>query len=114
MYGVIALEWIKGSGRFTPRPLPWVARLTGFDKQFVFARQFVRATYDYTYARKSGGRGIYLYFALPPGVYEVFEVLSWKHDQRYFVEVSGDGAVHERTLEETIECLTNVASESAS
>jgi hypothetical protein len=116
MYAVMTAEWIKGTGvRFPPRPHPWIARLEALDRRFGFKREFVKGVYDYTYARKSGGRGIYVYFALKPGYYEVFRTVSWneRSDERYFIQVNDIGEWHKITREEVIECLKNTASESA-
>lgn len=105
-WGVIAMEWIRGSGHlFTPRPKPWVARLTGLDAKYGFAREFVRGTLDYSDARSTGSRGIMLYFALSPGFYEVFHVLSWRRDRRYFIHVKADGTWSEILRFEVEQCL---------
>lgn len=110
MYGLIKAEWIRGVG-WASRPMPWVARLTGTDPHWGFQRQFIKAAFDYTYARKSGGRGIYLYFALPPGIYEVYYPTSWKRERRYFARVNEAGEVFEITCEEVFECLKSTDSE---
>lgn len=113
MYGVIRAEWIRGVA-WASRPRPWVARLTGLDDRWCFCREFVSGVYDYTYARRSGGRGIYLYFALAPGYYEVYRPISWRSDQRFFCHVTEDGDWHEVSREEVVACLTNATSASAS
>lgn len=111
MYGVVRAELIKGVVH-PSRPNPWVARLAGLDARWGFQRQFIKAVYDYTYARgKRGGRGIYLYFAMPPGLYEVYYPTSWKHDRRYFARVDDNGDITEITRDEVMECLTSVTSE---
>lgn len=111
MYGVIRAKCIRGSAAWGSRPKPWVAHLTGLDSHFGFAREFVRGVYDYTYATKSGLHGVYLYFAIPPGLYEVYWPISWKHEYRGFRRVDEFGNVHDIEREEVIECLKNVASE---
>lgn len=109
MYAVIHAELINGSGaRFAPRPRPWVARLTALDDRWQFKREFIKGVYDYTYARSTGSRGIYLYFALAPGCYEVYRVISWKHEERYFCQVTKDGDMRRIDRQEVIECLKSM------
>lgn len=113
MYGVIRAEWIRGVA-WASRPHPWVAQLTAVNHRWGFHRKFVKGVYDYTYARKSGGRGILIYFALKPGFYEVYRPVSWneRSDERFFIQVNELGNWHKITREEVIECLKNVDSES--
>ena len=66
---------------------PWVARVTGFDKKYGFKREFQRGQRDYSKANSIGSRGVYEYFALSDGIYEVHERLTWKRTRRYFVRV---------------------------
>ena len=115
MYGVISAEWIRGA-HWASRPHPWVAHLTGLHKRFGFSREFVKGVYDYTYARKSGGRGIYIYYSLMPGYYEIYRPVSWneRSDERFFCRVDQDGCIYKISREEVIECLKNTDSVSAS
>lgn len=69
---------------------PWVARITGLDNKFGFCREFVNGEKDYSLANSVGSRGVYLYFALSPGIYEVFEKLAWKQHRRFFIRVEND------------------------
>src|SRR3990167_7011183 len=111
MYGVIKAEWIRGVA-WASRPKPWVARLLGLDPRWGFNRQFIKGVYDYSYVRtKNAGRGIYIYFALPPGFYEVYYPTSWKRERHYFVRVDETGQVREIERDEIIECLKNAISE---
>lgn len=107
MYGVVHAECIWGSGCVYPsRPNPWCARILGTDPRWGFRREFVKGVFDYTYARgKRGGRGVQIYFALAPGLYEYWYPTSWKHEAREFLKVSDAGDVCEITREELIECL---------
>lgn len=66
---------------------PWVARITGLDDRYGFRREFQRGQRDYGKANSIGSRGVYEYFALGDGVYEVHERLTWKRTRRYFVRV---------------------------
>jgi hypothetical protein len=112
MYAVWTAELINGSGaRYAPRPRPWVARLNGLDERWGFKREFVKGVHDYSYARRTGSRGIYLYFALAPGFYEIYRAISWKHDERYFIQVDGQGNWRKVNKEEVVECLKNTVSE---
>lgn len=113
MYGVIKAEIIAGSGWAAPRPRPWVARIVGPDPTWGLRREFMRGVYDYTLARKSGSRGIYVYWMLPPGMYEVYRPVSWKRDERFFIRVTDDGEWHKIGREEVEQCL-NDTSESTS
>jgi hypothetical protein len=73
---------------------PWVARLTGYHEKYGYERDFLRGRRDYRDANRKGTRGVYLYFLLPPGIYEVRALESWTKDRRYFVR-SADGRAHE-------------------
>lgn len=111
MYGVIAIRLIIGSAYWPSRERPWIARVTGLSKQFGLDREFVKGVYDYTHATKANGKGTCLYFSLPPGLYEVYQPTSWKHERRYFVRVTEDGEVQEIGKDEVVECLKNTTSE---
>lgn len=85
---------------------PWVARLTGLDEKYGFRREFVHSSRDYSHANSIGSRGIFEYWALPPGIYEVNECLKLGHARRYFVRVEGTEII-EIGKEEVLECLRN-------
>lgn len=95
-----------GNKRF----VPWVARLTGLDAHFGFVREFVRGQKDYSEATSSGSRGIYFYYALKPGLYEINERVTWKRARRYFARVVDDKTLIELSREEVMRCLQNGAS----
>jgi hypothetical protein len=82
------------------RPRPWVARITGRDERYGYARQFMDFQRDYSRANSTGSRGVYLCYALPPGVYQVKQFLSWRSCRRYFCRVEPDGTLSEITQEE--------------
>ena len=115
MYSLIKAELINGAA-WASRPRPWVARLICLDPRWTFRREFVNGIPDYTVARKSGGRGIWLYFALAPGFYEVYRPVSWneRRDERFFIRVDEQGEITTMDKQEVIECLKNAASASAS
>ena len=104
MRAALRLERFENKGRFAgymgrDKSNPWVARITGPDPQYGLAREFQRGYADYSAASGTGGRGIWLLYALDDGVYEVNKRLSWKHTKRYFVRVQ-DGDIAEITREE--------------
>lgn len=81
---------------------PWVARLgpgrNGFN------RKFEAGTRDWSIARSNGNRGIYDYYALMPGIYEVNECVKLGQARRYFIRVEGE-EYHEITREEVEQWL---------
>lgn len=89
----------KGEARETPRmeryaemmgrdkTQPWIARITGLDKKYGFKREFLHGQRDYSGANSIGSRGVYEYFALSDGLYEVHERATWKRTRRYFIRV---------------------------
>lgn len=87
------------SGRGTP----WVARLLGRTARG-FRREFAEGVKDYTHANSVGSRGVYVFYALPPGLYEVNEPVRWRRNDRYFIQVA-DGRWKRITREEVERCL---------
>ena len=85
---------------------PWVARITGFDDHYEFAREFVNGQKDWSQANGIGSRGVYIYYPLRPGIYEVNDRVSWQRSRRYFIQVDGL-EITEITREEVGEWLTN-------
>lgn len=83
---------------------PWVARITGTDATYGLARKFVSGQIDYSRANSKGSRGVYLYFPLKDGIYEVKRHLTWKKDRRYFIRVE-DVRITEITREEVEQYL---------
>jgi hypothetical protein len=105
MYGLWKAEIMQGTATRSGRPLPWVARLLGTDHRWEFQREFMRGVRDYTLGQEHHTRGVWLYFFLPPGVYEVYRPTSWKHEERYFVRVDEQGDLHQINHEDVLECL---------
>ncbi len=66
---------------------PWVARITGTDATYGLAREFMHGQIDYSQANSKGSRGVYLYFPLKEGVYEVLSHRTWSKNRRYFCRV---------------------------
>lgn len=89
---------------------PWVALITGIDAQYGLSRTFLRGQIDYSQANKIGSRGVYLYYALKPGLYEVNERTSWTKVQRYFIRVvDGYEKYEEVSREEVLQYLNNIS-----
>lgn len=82
----------------------WVARITGVDDKFGFKREFLRGTRDYSQANSTGSRGIFCYYPLKPGLYEINERVSWKRVKHWFAKVE-DCKIIEITKDEVIQCL---------
>jgi hypothetical protein len=98
--------------RTTPGPgrtKPWIARLDGYDPQYGFARTFVRGVRDYSHANSVGSRGVWLCYALEPGMYEVNKHASWQRTERYFIQVTNDGQYHRISLEEVTAWLNAIS-----
>lgn len=87
---------------------PWVARLTGLDPEKGFVREFVRAQKDYSQTNSTGSRGVWLYYPLTDGLYEVNERTSWRKVRRYFIRVA-EARYQEISREEVERCLANAA-----
>ncbi len=83
---------------------PWVARITGPDTRYGLAREFLRGQIDYSRANSVGSRGVYLYFPLKDGIYEVYRHETWERSRRYFIRVEGM-QITEITREEVEQCL---------
>ena len=100
-------EILRGSGHWPARPMPWVARIHGPDERWGLKREFIRGIRDYTLGQEHHSRGVWLYFFLAPGLYEVYRPTSWKHEERYFVRVDEQGDLHRVSRAEIMECLKN-------
>lgn len=66
---------------------PWVAKIIGRSNQFGYERKFMRGQKDYQDANSVGSRGVFCYYPLDSGVYEIHERVSWKRTRRYFIRV---------------------------
>ena len=88
---------------------PWVARLTGLDARFGFRRDFLKGIRDYSFGKEHHTRGVYLYFFLPPGLYETQRPISWKYNERQFIRVDNQGEIHEISKDEVVRWLASGA-----
>lgn len=113
LYG-FSLECIGDDAHYRPiqrvsdlRPLrPWIARIEGFCPQYEFIRNFQDGSKDYRDANKRGSRGIWMYYHLPPGVFEVHEIVGYGKSIRYFIEVQ-NLAHHKIEKPEVLRWLAN-------
>lgn len=83
---------------------PWVAALDGLDPKYGFQRRFMKGQRDYAGANGVGSRGVYEYYPLDDGIYEVHARVTWKKTRRYFVRVAS-GQIEEISRSEVIACL---------
>lgn len=83
---------------------PWVAKLLSYDGYLNFEREFVNGQRDFANANGTGSRGIFIYYPLQPGLYEVHERPTWRRTRRYFIRVEGIKII-EISKEEVIKCL---------
>lgn len=84
--------------RATIRRVPWVAKITDRDQRYGLAREFTDYRKDYAEASRRGDF-VKRWYVLPPGIYEVHEVLSVRRHRRYFVR-SAEGTITEISREE--------------
>lgn len=82
----------------------WVAKITGLDDKFGFKREFLRGTRDYSQANSTGSRGIFCYYPLKPGLYEINERVNWKRVKHWFAKVENCKII-EITKDEVVQCL---------
>lgn len=84
---------VPGLGDMTFGYLPpshWVARITGFDPKWKYAREWVRYKKDYRKSNSKGSRGVYKWYILESGnIYEIKE--DSRH--RYFCIVNDNGEI---------------------
>lgn len=83
----------------------WVARIYGLDDKWGFKRKFVKAQVDFSEANSQGSRGIFAYYALESGIYEVNDRYRWRKVRRYFCKVIGKDII-EISKDEVL-CLLN-------
>jgi len=76
----------------TKRHVPWIAKIIGVRPDGFLRREFVEGQRDYRDANSVGSRGIYIYYALQPGIYEINSPETWKRVDRYFLRVIDDKA----------------------
>ena len=98
MIGMLRLEQLTVS-RYNTRTKgtsetlrPWVAKITGRDDEYGYAREFLNNSRDYRNANREGTRGVECWYTLDEDAF--YEVCAWgsAHKyRRYFVKVvAGD------------------------
>lgn len=97
-----------GTGRYKDylgrnQSRPWVKRLSKRGERI--ERAFMDGQIDYSQANRTGSRGVYLYYYLPVGVYEINERCSWTRVRRYYTRVE-QGRVIEIEQEEVDQWLS--------
>ncbi len=68
---------------------PWCAEIIGFTPSAALERRFVKGMKTYAEANGVGSRGVYLFFVLGDGIYEIFSRETWARSRRYFARVRG-------------------------
>jgi len=97
---------IESIGNNSPKIIPqraWVARIRGICKQYGFKREFVKPVVDIRKSNSVGSRGIYYFYFLNDGIYEVKSPISWKYSDRYFCKVL-NGKIERLTKEDVVKC----------
>ncbi len=84
---------------------PYVAKLIGLDDKWGFRRIFKRGEKDYSLANSVGSRDVYVYYSLAPGMYEVFEQVSWRKTRTRYIIVDEFGEIQTISKDEAIQCL---------
>jgi hypothetical protein len=73
---------------------PWVAKIIGLYASGKFQREFLGGNKDYSESNSKGSRGIFFWYTLESGnYYDVYELVSWKNDDRYYCKVDEKGDV---------------------
>lgn len=89
------------------RRVAWCAEITGVNLDGNLERQFVDGNRDWRDSNSTGSRGIFTYYALRPGLYEINSPESWSRVRRYFIKVIDDVTAVEISKEELLQCLQN-------
>jgi hypothetical protein len=87
---------------------PWVARIIAIHADGFIERQFIHGVKDYSHANSIGSRGVYIHYALDPGLYEINERTDWLKARRWFGKVA-DGALSQISKQEAIEWLNAIS-----
>jgi len=82
----------------------WVARIVG-EAGGKLDREFVNGDKDYTNASGTGNRGVYFYYALKPGIYEINQRITWNRTERYFARVVDDETFERMSKQEVYDAF---------
>lgn len=95
------IHWANKNGAMDRDFQKWLRqwRRLGSDKSFTWikrvlpdnGREYIQGVRDYSRANYSGSNGIYAYYALKPGVYEINHRYKINKVRHYFIEVTDDG-----------------------
>lgn len=89
------------------RRVAWCAKIVGVNSDGNLEREFMDGNRDWRDSNGTGSRGIFTYYALRPGLYEINQPESWKHVRRYFAKVVDKSTMIEIGKEELLQCLQN-------
>ncbi len=93
-----------------PELRPWVARVIPIPGSEGYRREMIAYQHkDYSRANSVGSRGVYAYYLLSPGVYEIHQRTSWKHGEQYYLQVKEDGTKQRLGDDEVREWLRNAS-----
>lgn len=99
---------LNGYRRLAPDKYPtWIAKIS-IEKGKKVRNKFLSGNVDYSNADKRGNEGVYRWYCLPPGLYEVHERVSWKHIDHRFIIVTDMGKIKEATMEEICHQQKNI------
>lgn len=85
---------------------PYCKRIKAVGRDGFIVTEFMKFNRDYTDANGVGTRGVYDYYILPPGIYEILEAVSWKKSRKYYLFIDDGYSEQEMNYEEAIECLS--------
>ena len=85
--------------------IPYVAQIINYDFDRAEFNKVHKYGYtDYKFANSTGSRGVYKYYFVEDGIYEIQERISWKKFEHYFVLIK-DGKKTKLDFEEVLNCL---------
>jgi len=96
-------EWLRYMRKLGHDKSPsWVAHLT-LDRDNP-RRKFLRGVRDYSQANRCGSRGIFCYYPLKDGIYEINDRYKFNKVRHYFIHVEGE-SIDEITARDAIRYL---------
>ena len=104
--GQIKLDVSRSSHRMAllSKKAPWCAQIVGVRVDGTLKRVFVQGLKSYEFSSGTGNRGVYYWFILQDGFYEVHEHISWGKSDRYFCRVL-DGVLVKVDKKDLMICL---------
>lgn len=84
---------------------PWVSLITGITPRGFFTREFAEGHRDYSQSNSVGSRGIFIYYALKLGIYEINDRVAWKRADRYFCQIVDDSTLIRMSRKEVLRCF---------